>query len=62
MYETDTNRRVLPERVMAWHVRTVLGDALWRTEAGVDLPDGGNLIQWIDEIQDRLAQLHLDVR
>jgi hypothetical protein len=26
---------------MAWHILTVLGDALWRTEAGVELPGGG---------------------
>ena len=26
---------------MAWHVLTSLGDAMWRTEAGVALPGGG---------------------
>ncbi|MDQ1378413.1 MAG: hypothetical protein QOE15_2586 [Acidimicrobiaceae bacterium] len=29
------------ERLMAWHILTALGDALWRTEAGVALLGGG---------------------
>lgn len=42
------------ERIMAWHILTVLGDALWRTEAGVELPGGGNARSYVDEVQDRL--------
>jgi aminoglycoside phosphotransferase (APT) family kinase protein len=46
-------------RVMAWNVRTVLGDALWRSEAGVALPDGGTPAEWVDGLGTRLADLHL---
>jgi aminoglycoside phosphotransferase (APT) family kinase protein len=43
------------ERVMAWHIRTVLGDALWRTEANVALPgSGGTASSWVDELAIRL--------
>ena len=31
------------DRIMAWHLRTVLGDALWRAEAGIPLPDKGDM-------------------
>jgi aminoglycoside phosphotransferase (APT) family kinase protein len=44
-------------RVMAWHVRTVLGDALWRTEAGVELPDGGTVESWVDGLSARFTAL-----
>jgi aminoglycoside phosphotransferase (APT) family kinase protein len=44
-------------RVMAWNVRTVLGDALWRSEAGVALPDGGTPAEWVDGLGTRLAEL-----
>jgi aminoglycoside phosphotransferase (APT) family kinase protein len=36
-YETLTGRRLSLERIMALHVRTTLGDALWRSEAGLPL-------------------------
>jgi aminoglycoside phosphotransferase (APT) family kinase protein len=39
-YERLTTRPVELPRVMAWHVRTVLGDALWRTEARRRTPRG----------------------
>lgn len=43
------------QRVMAWHIRTVLGDALWRTEANVPLPgSGGTASSWVDELQNRM--------
>lgn len=38
------------DRVFAWHVLTVLGDALWRTEGSVSLPDGGTKEGWIDRL------------
>ena len=56
-YERHTRRRVDHSRVMAWHTRTVLGDALWRTEAGVPLPGGGTKESWIDELALRMAAL-----
>jgi aminoglycoside phosphotransferase (APT) family kinase protein len=46
-------------RVMAWNVRTVLGDALWRSEAGVALPDGGTPSEWVDDLHARLSSLGL---
>jgi ribosomal-protein-alanine N-acetyltransferase len=59
-YERLTARVIDLRRVMAWHVRTVLGDALWRTAAGVPLPGGGTTEQWIDELAGRFEQLGLD--
>jgi aminoglycoside phosphotransferase (APT) family kinase protein len=38
------------ERALAWHVLTRLGDARWRTLAGIDLPGGGRPAQWVDEL------------
>jgi hypothetical protein len=46
-------------RVMAWNMRTVLGDALWRSEAGVALPDGGTPAEWVDALGTRLSDLEL---
>lgn len=45
---------------MAWHVLTALGDALWRTEAGVDLPGGGTATTYVDALKVLLAKLDLD--
>ena len=42
---------------MAWHVRTVLGDALWRTTEGIPLFGGGTKEAWIDELAHRFAEL-----
>ncbi len=46
-------------RVMAWNIRTVLGDALWRSEAGVPLPDAGTPAGWVDDLRARLAELEM---
>ncbi len=54
-YEQRSGRHVAIERVMAWNVLTVLGDALWRTEAGVSLPGGGDAASWVDDLSDRLS-------
>jgi aminoglycoside phosphotransferase (APT) family kinase protein len=58
-YEQVCGRRLQIERVMAWNVLTVLGDALWRTEAQVALPGGGSVEQWVDDVGQRLAALGL---
>jgi aminoglycoside phosphotransferase (APT) family kinase protein len=42
-------------RVMAWHVRTVLGDALWRSQAGIPMPDGRTAAAWVDDLSRRLV-------
>ena len=58
-YHALCGRRLNINRVMAWNVLTVLGDALWRSEAGVALPDGGNATSWVDDLQRRLSALGL---
>jgi aminoglycoside phosphotransferase (APT) family kinase protein len=59
-YRSLTKRTLSLERVMAWHVRTVLGDALWRTEARIALPHGGTPAQWIDELDQRFEHLSVN--
>lgn len=54
-YRAYTGRTLDPERVMAWHLRTALGDALWRSEAGVPLPDHRTPHEWIDDLTARFA-------
>lgn len=61
-YQLSAGRRVSVARVMAWHVRSVLGDALWRTEAGVALPDGRTVDEWIDDLVERFQLLGIDPR
>jgi len=56
-YERRTRRAVEPAPLLAWHIRTVLGDALWRSEAGVPLPDGGTVHDWIEALELRIARL-----
>lgn len=59
-YERASGSALDLRRVMAWHVRTVCGDALWRTEAEVPLPAGGNPASWIDELAQRFDDLAID--
>jgi aminoglycoside phosphotransferase (APT) family kinase protein len=54
-YEQLNGQPLNVQRVMAWHIRTVLGDALWRTEANAPLPGGGGTASlWVDELQIRM--------
>jgi aminoglycoside phosphotransferase (APT) family kinase protein len=46
-------------RVVAWHMRTVLGDALWRSRAGVPLPDFRTPAEWVDDMAGRLKELQI---
>jgi hypothetical protein len=39
-YQQITGRKLSVDRIMAWHVRAALGDALWRSEAGIPLRSG----------------------
>ena len=39
-YRAEAGRHVDRDRVLAWHVLTDLGDALWRTDAGVEVVAG----------------------
>jgi aminoglycoside phosphotransferase (APT) family kinase protein len=61
-YEGLSGRALSLERVMAWHVRTVLGDALWRSEASAPLPGGGTPSQWVDALAQRFVALDLGPR
>jgi len=53
-YRDESRRDLDLDRVMAWHIRTVLGDALWRSEAGVALPGGGDPSTWVDDLAHRM--------
>jgi aminoglycoside phosphotransferase (APT) family kinase protein len=60
-YISLTGRRLSLKRIMALHLCTTLGDALWRSEAGLPLllarPGGGTPDDYVDELGARLAQL-----
>jgi aminoglycoside phosphotransferase (APT) family kinase protein len=62
-YVALTGRRISLERVMALHVCTTLGDALWRSEAGLPVllprPGGGTPNDYVDELAARLALLSI---
>jgi aminoglycoside phosphotransferase (APT) family kinase protein len=59
-YQQVTGRRLSRERVMAWHLRNALGDALWRSEAGIPLPDHRTPSQWVDDLAARFSALGID--
>ena len=56
-YERLSGRQLSLERVMAWHVRTALGDVVWRTEAGIPLADHRTPPDWIDDLAARFRGL-----
>jgi hypothetical protein len=56
-YEKLTGTKLDVDRIMAWHLRTVLGDALWRSEAGIPLPDKRTPVQWVDDLTARFTAL-----
>ena len=59
-YETMSGRRLSVPRIMALHLRNYLGDALWRTEAGIGLPEpGGTPFEYVEQAAGRLAELEL---
>jgi aminoglycoside phosphotransferase (APT) family kinase protein len=64
-YVALTGRRLSLQRIMALHVRTTLGDALWRSEAGLPLllprPGGGAPDDYLDELAVRLSLLGIEV-
>jgi hypothetical protein len=59
-YRQITGRRLSADRVMAWHVRTALGDALWRTEAGIPLADHRTPQEWVSDVNARFSALGID--
>lgn len=59
-YQQITGRQLAADRVMAWHLRTALGDALWRSEAGIPLPDNRTPTAWVDDLSTRFSELDID--
>jgi len=59
-YQRITGRHLSAGRLMAWHVRTALGDVLWRSEAGLRLPDHRTPPEWADDLAGRFSALGLD--
>jgi aminoglycoside phosphotransferase (APT) family kinase protein len=63
-YVSLTGRRLSLERIMALHVRTTLGDALWRSKADLPLllsrPGGGTPGDYVDELAARFALLGIE--
>jgi hypothetical protein len=57
-YQRESGHHLNAERIMAWHIRTVLGDALWRSEAGIALPEHGSPSRWVDELARRMTAAH----
>lgn len=55
-YQRESGRALDMERIMAWHIRTVLGDALWRSEVGVALPGGGSPSSWVEDLGHRMIE------
>jgi aminoglycoside phosphotransferase (APT) family kinase protein len=55
-YEQLTGRALALERVMAWHLRSALGDAVWRSGAGLPLPDDRTPAGWVDAVLERVDQ------
>lgn len=58
-YERLSGHRLALERIMAWHILTALGDALWRTEAGIALPGGGTATTYVDRLNVMMSELDL---
>ncbi|MFB7631391.1 hypothetical protein ACFC0M_10655 [Streptomyces sp. NPDC056149] len=44
---------------MAWRLRNVLSDALWRSEAGIPLPDRRTPSLWVDDLSARFTALDI---
>ena len=54
-YERIVGCELSAERLMAWHLRQTLGDALWRSEAGIPLPDHRSPGEWAADIAARFG-------
>ena len=59
-YQQITGHQLSADRVMAWHVRTALGDALWRSEAGIHLADHRTPPEWVDDLAARFSALGIN--
>jgi aminoglycoside phosphotransferase (APT) family kinase protein len=56
-YEALGGTTLSMKRSMAWHVRTALGDALWRSEAGIPLPGGSTPASYVDDLEKKLPEV-----
>jgi aminoglycoside phosphotransferase (APT) family kinase protein len=56
-YQKLSQCRLSIDRILAWHILTALGDALWRTELGVPLPGNLTPADYVEDITWRLAEL-----
>ncbi len=60
-YEALSARKLSLPRIMALHLLNYLGDALWRTEAGIGLPEPGDTPSaYVEQAAGRLAALGID--
>ena len=59
-YQQATGRQLSPDRVMAWHLRQALGDALWHSQAGIPLNDHRTPPQWVEDLAARFSALGID--
>jgi hypothetical protein len=59
-YQQITGRQLSADRVMAWHPRTALGDALWRSEAGIPLADHRTPPTWVEDLSTRFSAFGID--
>jgi len=59
-YQQITGRTLSVDRIMAWHVRASLGDALWRSDAGIPLADHRTPPEWVDDLAERFSLLGID--
>ena len=59
-YRQVTGRQLSAGRVMAWHLRQALYDALWHSEAGIPLNDHRTPPQWVEDLAARFSALGID--
>jgi aminoglycoside phosphotransferase (APT) family kinase protein len=59
-YQQVTGQQLSAGRIMAWHLRQALGDALWHSEAGIPLNDHRTPPQWVDDLAARFSALGIN--
>ena len=59
-YQQVTGRELSADRIMAWHLRQALGDALWHSEAGIPLNDHRTPPQWVEDLAARFSEFGID--
>lgn len=63
-YGDITGKSLSLDHIMAWHVRSNLGEALWRSEASLPLllpvPGGGTPPNYVDVLRGRFDALGMD--